>query len=130
MQFSRIKSHATFRSPCLGLLALLACNSEDAVCTLLPQRGVELTVVDAVSANSVGQLAVVTVTRLSPRGQATSGPSEQVASLTAIPGTYEIRTVAAGYSTRTDTIAVASRIVRGCEETVAVSRTIQLSPQR
>ncbi len=112
------------------LLGVLACKPDDDVCTLEPQRGIELTVVDAVNANDLGALAVVTVTRLSPRAPASSGPPEQVPSLTATPGVYELRIVAAGYMGRTDTVSVASRRIGGCERTVTVARTVQLSPQR
>jgi hypothetical protein len=87
-------------------------------------------VVDAVTNADLGQLAVVTVTRFAPGSQPKTGPVEQVGSFTALAGTFELRTVAAGYASRTDTVTVGTRIVGGCEEKVTVPRTIQLTPQR
>jgi hypothetical protein len=113
----------------LALFGALACKDEDEVCALLPQRGVELTVVDAVSGANLEALASVTATRLLPRDIPKSGPPEFVWSMTAIAGTYELRIVATGYVSRTDTVTVASRLVRGCEETLTVTRTVQLTPQ-
>ena len=114
----------------LALLGAVACADEDEVCAGLPQRGVDLMVVDAITGTNLGALAFVTTTRLSPRDIPKSGPPEHVGSMTATAGTYELRIVAAGYANRTDTVSVASRLVRGCEETMTVARTLQLSPQR
>jgi hypothetical protein len=115
---------------CILLPTLLACTSEDFTCAPLPRPGILLTVVDAVTNADLGQLAVVTVTRFAPGSQPKTGPVEQVGSFTALAGTFELRTVAAGYASRTDTVTVGTRIVGGCEEKVTVPRTIQLSPQR
>lgn len=112
------------------LLPLLACRTETFSCAPLPRPGVVLTVVDAQTGSDLGQRAVVTVTRLSPGGQALTGPAEQVGSMTGLAGRYELRTMAAGYSARTDTATVQSRIVNGCEETVTSSLTIRLMAQR
>jgi|JI8StandDraft_2_1071088.scaffolds.fasta_scaffold69199_2 hypothetical protein len=130
MSFSRGNLRGAAAGACLLLSALLACTSEDFVCVGPPIPGIVLTVVDAVTNADLGQLAVVTVTSLAPGGQALTGPVEQVASFTIRAGTYELRTVAAGYASRTDTVTVGTRMVGGCEETVTVPRTIQLTPQR
>lgn len=127
---SRSKRSGVFLIVAVLGLTIVGCKEDDWVCAPLPSRGVDLTVVDAITGNSLGTLAVVTVTGLSPRAPSTSGPPEQVGSLTAIAGTYELRIIATGYVSRTDTVAVASRFVRECEETVTVARTVRLTPQR
>lgn len=129
MRFPRAHSIAALGGPFL-LLALSSCVSDDFVCAVPPKPGIVLTVVDAVTNADLGQLARVTVTNLAPGGQPLTGPVEQVASFTIRAGTFELRTVAAGYVSRTDTVTVGTRIVGGCEEKVTVPRTIQLSPQR
>jgi hypothetical protein len=130
MRFSRANWIAAIGGPFLLLLALSSCVSDDIVCVGPPVPGIVLTVLDAATNADIGQLAVVTVTRLTPGGQALTGPVEQVGSFTDLAGRYELRTVAAGYASRTDTVTVGSRMVRRCEETVTVPRTIQLTPQR
>jgi hypothetical protein len=130
MSFSRGNLLGAAAGACLLLSALLACTSEDFTCAPLPRPGILLTVVDAVTNADLGQLAVVTVTRLVPGGQALTGPVEQVGSFTALAGRYELRTVAAGYASRTDTVTVGTRMVGRCEEKVTVPRTFQLTPQR
>jgi hypothetical protein len=130
MSFSRGNLLGAAAGACLLLSALLACTSEDFTCAPLPRPGILLTVLDAATNADLGQLAVVTVTRLTPGGQALTGPVEQVGDFTALAGRYELRTVAAGYASRTDTVTVGTRMVGRCEETVTVPRTIQLTPQR
>jgi hypothetical protein len=130
MRFSRVKSIAAIGGPFLLLLALSSCVSDDIVCVGPPVPGIVLTVLDAATNADLGQLAMVTVTNLAPGGQAFTRPVEQVGSFTIRAGTYELRTVAAGYASRTDTVTVGTRMMGGCEETVTVPRTIQLTPQR
>ncbi len=130
MSFSSCRLLITVGGACLLLPALSSCVSDDFVCVGPPKPGIVLTVVDAVTNADLGQLARVTVTNLAPGGQPLTGPVEQVASFTIRAGTFELRTVAAGYASRTDTVTVGTRIVGGCEEKVTVPRTIQLTPQR
>ncbi len=115
---------------CIALAALAACRTEAISCAPLPKPGVVLTVLDAQTGSDLGQLAVVTVTSLTPSRQALTGPAERVGAFTSGPGRYELRTTAAGYAARTDTVTVQSRFVNGCEDTVTGALTVRLTAQR
>lgn len=112
------------------MVGVAACQEDDWTCAGTPDPGVKLTVLDALSGANLEGLTTVTVDRLSPRSTRGAGPPEQVGWLTQLPGTYEIRIVATGYATRTDTVTVSSRRVNGCEEPVTQNRVVQLSPNR
>jgi hypothetical protein len=114
----------------VAMISVAACKEDDWTCAGTPDPGVTLTVLDARSGANLEGLAVVTVDKLSPRSARGAGAPEQVGWLTQLPGTYEIRIVATGYATRTDTVTVSSRRVNGCEETVTQNRVAQLSPNR
>ena len=130
MSFSSCRLLVAVGGAFLLLPALSSCVSDDFVCVGPPKPGIVLTVVDAVTNADLGQLARVTVTNLAPGGQSFTRSVEEVGSFTIRAGTYELRTVATGYATRTDTVTVGTRIVSGCEDIVTVPRTIQLTPQR
>lgn len=112
------------------LVAVVACKEDDWVCALVPGRGVDLTVLDGFSGANLEALASVTVSRLSPSFDRTAGPPSHVGALTQLPGPYELRIMATGYSPRTDTVTVASRQVNGCAETVTQSRVVYLTPNQ
>jgi len=117
-------------SASLGVVAVsLTCRSPTDDCAGGGADGIHLTVVDSLSGSDLSNVAMITVTQLSPPYHSRTGllldsPSPLGVALDR-PGTYNVSVVATGYVTWTSTVEVRTDGGR-CDQTVTTNMTARL----
>ncbi len=114
-------------------VSIQGCNSHMG-CILLPQEGLRLQVEDAGTRRSLRDVAVVTISRVSPppvvskTGPITPGTPDNPLLLTMNrPGTYNVTASVPGYRNRTERVTVEQNETF-CMELKTVDLTLKLEP--
>lgn len=108
----------TFTAVLLAAIVCVACSESSGVCPSVPQPGVQLRVVDALSGRSLDSLSMVTVRALFGNRRESSGPllpsldpGNPIYALTQQKGSFEIGVRVPTYAEWRDTVFVDQR---GC----------------